>query len=198
MKSTTVSGVFACVLLVVGSASADVIDAACYDDGDGAVTMGDWMWSWDGGDYTAYMDVPEVQHWGPAHIFTQFVTNGPGDDPFAWVTKVVENDTDFDWTGYFINVSAVQPFTIEDAASPAGWLNPIITPPVETDGVWKGVVEYAFGGPGTEIAIGSTGTFGVEMSFQGTVTFCIDQIPVPEPTSLSLLALGALALLRRR
>lgn len=185
------------VLAVVMPAMGDVIEADCWDDGDGAVTMGAWTWYWDDGTQTANMNVPECQHWAPAHIFTEFITDTP-EDPFAWILKEVENDTTFDWTDYHINISAPQMFGIVLALQPAGWLAPVITPPTLQGTEWVGAVDYYYGGPSTEVPIGGVGEFGVRLQFAGSVTFCIEQIPTPEPSSLALLALGAVALLRRR
>ncbi|MFH1419060.1 MAG: hypothetical protein ABII12_12345 [Planctomycetota bacterium] len=188
----------AMVALMAGPVAADVVNANCYDDGDGAVTMGAWSWSWDDPSDTATMNVPEVQHWGPAHIFTEFITDTP-EDPSAWVIKEVENDTTFDWTDYHINVSLDKPFTIVTATSPDGWLAPVITPATDQGGgLWLGWVDYYYDGAGTEIAIGSTGEFGVKLNFAGTVSFCMEQIPTPEPSTACLLAVSAIMLLRRR
>ncbi|MBN2562893.1 MAG: PEP-CTERM sorting domain-containing protein [Phycisphaerae bacterium] len=187
----------AVVALIVAPAAGDVVGADCYDDGDGAVTMGAWSWEWDDPSDTATMNVPETQHWAPAHIFTEFYTDTP-EDPNAWVIKEVENDTDFDWTDYHINVSLDRMFTIVTATSPTDWLTPVITQPTLQGEVYLGTVEYYYDGLGTEIPIGETGEFGVKLNFTGSVSFCMEQIPTPEPSSAAMLALGALALLRRR
>ena len=143
------------------------------------------------------MNVPEVQHWGPAHIFPTFVADSE-EDPSAWVIKEVENDTGFDWTDYHINVTLDKVFTITDTMSPDGWLDAVITQPTQQDDIWLGSVDYYFDGSGTEILMGNTGEFGVKMSFAGSVVFCMEQIPTPEPSAMCLLMLGGLALLRRR
>jgi hypothetical protein len=192
---TALAGIF----VIVGPVAGEIIDANCYDDGDGAVTVGAWTWSWDDPETTAYMNVAETHHWAPSYIFTEFVTDTPDEDPFAWVIKEVENDTTFDWTDYHINISLDRAFTIVTATSPPDWLTPVIEQPTDQGGgLWLGSVDYYYDGVGTEIPIGETGEFGVKLSFTGTVSFCMEQIPTPEPSTACLLVLGALALLRRR
>ena len=185
------------VVLLAGPAVGDVINADCYDDGDGAVTMGAWTWSWDDVEGTAYMNVPEVQHWGPAHIYPEFYTDTPA-DPYAWIIKEVENDTTFDWTDYHVNITMDHEFSIVTATSPTDWLTPSITQPTQQDDVWVGSIDYQYDGVGTEITIGNIGEFGMKLSFSGTSCFCVEQIPTPEPSSLGLLSLAAFGLLRRR
>ena len=43
-----------------------------------------------------------------------------------------------------------------------------------------------------------TGNFGLIVSFVGDVAFCAEQVPTPEPATLGLLAIGGLAMMRRR
>ncbi|MBN2446848.1 MAG: PEP-CTERM sorting domain-containing protein [Phycisphaerae bacterium] len=185
------------VLAAASLANAAIIDASCTDDGDGAVTMGAWDWTWDAGTETATMTVPETQHWGPAHIFPEFFADSEV-DPYAWVIKEVENDTTFVWTDYHINITLNNTFTIVEAAGPAGWLTPVITQPTQVGSEWIGSVDYYYGGSGTEILIGGIGDFSAKMQFAGSASFCFEQIPTPEPASLGLLVMGGLALLRRR
>jgi len=197
MRSISALAVGLALILVLAPASADVVDAVCSTDGDGAVELGDWTWSWDGAANMAYMNVPEAQVWAPGHIFPGFVTDQPG-DPSALVTKLVNNDTTFDWTDYHINISSENEFSIDDATSPTGWLDPVITPVTLQGSTYVGAVDYFYGGPGTEILIGDMGEFAVLLNFTDTIMFTMEQIPTPEPASVSLLLLGAAVLLRRR
>ena len=47
-------------------------------------------------------------------------------------------------------------------------------------------------------AVMETLEFGYKISFLGSVQFCQEMVPVPDPATLSLLSLGGLALLRRK
>ena len=99
-------------------------------------------------------------------------------------------------------------FDILSAVVPVGWTAVITQPgelgdqplpghPSPGDG-WVGMIDY-YASPGYEIPNdGSIGTFGWVMSFVGTVNYCTEQYPTPEPVTAGLLALGGLVFLRRR
>ena len=48
------------------------------------------------------------------------------------------------------------------------------------------------------IPAGGSGSFFFSFDILGDINFKIDQIPIPEPSALGLLAVGALAFIRRR
>jgi hypothetical protein len=62
---------------------------------------------------------------------------------------------------------------------------------------WVGTIDYYIG-TGLPIGIGQSGDFGFKISFVGSVAFCTEQIPTPEPATMTLFALGAIALIRKR
>jgi hypothetical protein len=51
---------------------------------------------------------------------------------------------------------------------------------------------------GTAVPFGGTLTSSYRLSFLGSVNYDQEMTPSPEPATLSLLALGAVAILRRR
>jgi len=187
------------VLALALSARASIVDWNCADDGDGAIVMGTPTWNEVSGEY--YLTMSGTQYWYPAHVEGDFTTDTEL-DPTVWLIETVENQTTFNWTGYIITIGMTKNFTISSVIAPDDWtwvINaPVSGQPIPNDGTgWVGSVVYTYGGPGTEIAIGQSGDFGFKMSFLGSVAFCTEQIPTPEPTTLALLAVGALALIRR-
>ena len=60
-----------------------------------------------------------------------------------------------------------------------------------------GTIDY-YQSAGDAIAINDIGTFGFKVSFLGSTSFCTEQIPTPEPTTIILLGLGAMSVIRRR
>ena len=191
------------ILVIIFTASfvnADIIDWNCDDDGDGAIVMNTPSFVHDGGDeYTLTMS--GTQNWSPAHVEGDFIT-GENPDPKVWIIEDVENQTTFAWTGYQIIIGMSQSFTINSVIAPDNWTFSIITPVAGTipnggGSGYVGIVNYT-ANPGFELAIGDSGDFGLKVEFLGTVAFCTEQTPIPEPMTLGLLGLGALALRRKK
>jgi hypothetical protein len=198
-------------LAIAGSANADILDVYCADDGDGAVTMTDIAYSGLNTDEVT-ISVKEIQHWAPAHL-DGWITTNTTTTKNVWIIKEVQNDTDFIWDGYTLNVYRMDPFSITGTWQSTGWL-PSITPVNAsagsyTDGhgqAWsyKGVVNFEPIDPSYEIAVGASGDFGAKISFAGStdpnnqLAFMVEQIPIPEPATLVLLSMGGLLLRRRR
>jgi len=201
MKKVLICVVLA-VLTMALSAKADITDWNCADDGDGAIVMDTPTWGESGGEYTLAMN--GTQYWHPAHVEGDFTTDTPT-DPIVWIIETVDNQTSFDWTDYHIDIGMDKTFSITSVIAPLGWTYVVTAPQEGLDlpgdtphGTgWVGSVDYYYGGSGTEIAIGDSGDFGLKVSFVGSVAFCTEQVPTPEPTTLALLSVGALALIRR-
>jgi hypothetical protein len=193
MKYSTVFALLALLVLAV-SANAGITGVTCYNDGDGAIIMNDWWTDLSNPvDAEVYMD--ETLHWAPAHALADIVVDG---DPIVRFTKEVDNDSGFTWDGYVINVVRGGNFSITGATQPSGWDAPVITAPIQQlsgiyAGQWLGTVSYS-AGSGTPINVGDTGLFKLTTSFVGTSTFTLEQIPVPEPATITLLILGLVGL----
>jgi hypothetical protein len=194
---------FLAVLAFATCANANIIGVDCYNDGDGAIMMNSW-WSDLSNPVDAEVYMDEALHWAPAHALVD-VTTDTQEDPSIRFTKDVDNATAYAWTGYLINVIRTGSFSITSATQPAGWDAPLITAPIYQSsglyaGQYLGSVSYS-AGTGTPVGVGDAGIFKLTTSFAGSSTFTLEQIPVPEPGTLTLLVLAGicgLAMLKRR
>lgn len=204
MRTYLASCLCAAALLAAGPlAQAEITSWSCTDDGDGAIVMEDSLATWaqlaDENGIPAYeLNVYGSQYAAPAHVEGHFGTDSV-EDPIVWIIETVDNKTTFPWTGYIIDIGMPQDFDILSAMGPADWDYSITQPvpgTIPNGGPgYVGRIEYT---AGTPILIGESGDFGFKIAFEGSVDFCTEQTPTPEPASLSLLGLGVLALVRRR
>ena len=175
--------------------SADIIAWDLDDDGDGAVDM-DWA-TWEESTYE--LSEQCTQYWWPGHLLGSFTTDTE-EDPTVWIRNTVINEGDVAplvWTDFHINIYMNKTFTILDAVvpEPSDWQVYEVTQPTLQAGQWVGSVDYL---GGTPISYGDEGQFDVKVSFLGSINYCLELIPTPEPTSLLLCGLGGLVLIRRR
>ncbi len=195
----------AAVLAATSMANAYIVDWNCSDDGDGAIVMDNEASVWaqlddTDGIATYQLDMYGTQYGYPAHVEGDFTTDTET-DPIVWLVQSVDNQTTFTWTDYHISIGMNKPFSIVGVVAPPDWTWVITQPvgnqplPNENGTGWVGSVDYF---AGTSIPIGSSGTFGLVLQFDGSVEFCTEQYPTPEPVTAGLLALGGLVFLRRR
>ncbi len=174
----------------------------CQNDGDGAIncTAGDLTLSGTG-QFAAYSaTITGSQFWGPGHMLGNVTTDSPS-DPTLILTTDDTNDTTFPWTAYDVSVSMANTFTLSAAAviPPPGDWSVATTAPVWNPSMSEYVGTIDFTG-GTPIAIGDDLVFSYKLAFSGQTSYAFTQAmtPVPEPSTIALLAAGLVGLIARR
>ena len=199
-----ISAILFSVLLffAVSTVNASITSWTCGDDGDHAIVMSSPTWAEVDEEYQLSMNC--TQNWFPGHLQGDFITDTPT-DPTVRILEDISNDTTFAWTDYHITIGMTQSFSILSTGltAPAGWAASVIAPVAgilpNTNNVagYVGTINYV-NATGSPIAIGYDDIFGFKISFLGSTNFTTQQVPTPEPATIGLLGLGAMALLRRR
>jgi hypothetical protein len=169
--------------------------------------MGTPTWTDNGDDYTISMICTQNGLHGspelPGHIAGEFIADSDL-DPTVLIAQTVGNHTDFAWTDYHITIGMNKTFSIltTGVITPANWIYNVsaVTPGIIPNGGgsgYVGTIDYYIG-TGNQIDIGQSGDFGFKVSFLGSVNFTTELIPTPEPATITLISIGALALLRKK
>jgi hypothetical protein len=196
MRRTSLIGLVT-VIAIVFPANADIIDWDAADDGDGAIVC---TTEWDEITYELFVD--GVQYWDPGHVLGYFTTDTEA-DPTVWFRNSVVNEYDIEplvWTDYHITMTMNKTFNILAADTMDDW-SYSYTPTATYDpdlALWVGTVDYVMDAGGEPIDYLDEGQFDFQVSFVGSVTFCQEMVPTPEPSGLLILGLGALLLRRPR
>ncbi len=195
------------LVFVLGFSVANALIVTAADDGDGKCVCQSGVWTPVTSSTDGQLAITE-QMWGePGHIMVD--VGQVGGDPKIKIIKDVTNDSGEVWSGYHFNIFMQQAFTIDNTPStlslPADWTYSITPVNVDANSFFDSHgVEYAYAGAvdftgGTPIALDADTLFGCKISFNGPVSFEVEQSYVtPEPISLALLALGGFCLRRRR
>jgi hypothetical protein len=200
------SATLVCLALLswVAACPAGVIGVAA-DDGDGAINCtGTWaanpLWT-PGSELDAgTMSIVGQQYWGPGHVGTEglddtayFAVNG---DPTVKLITSIDNDTTFAWTGYHVNVYMDQPFTLSvPTVTYDSWtVANLGTYPLSAalvGGQYVATIDYVGGSP---LPIGDTLDFSYKLTFTGSVHYCQEMFPIPEPGTIALVLTGLVGL----
>jgi hypothetical protein len=186
--------VIAVALFATAVASADIVGIDIANDGDGAInSVATPVFAGDSGTVTVMGD----QFWAHGHMVGT-ITSDTALDPTLIMHNLIDNDTGVAWTSYQVNVKMSTVFTLSNdvAYDPSDWTSSI-TQPTLVGSEYIGSVLFT---AGTPVGVGDTFEFGYRVSFDGATSyqFCQEMVPVPEPATMGLLALGGLAVLRRR
>jgi hypothetical protein len=178
------------------STYANVTNVTYADDGDGAFVCTPWSWSGNASELT----LPTIygnQYWAPGHLIFDVQTDS-AEDPTLKISNSIDNETDFAWTQFTVNIYMATNFTLSNVtvSSPGDW--GVVS--YDASSTWNGsqYVATVVYDNGNSIPVSGSIDFGYWVMFSGSPAYTITQemIPVPEPSTLALVAIGGLLLAR--
>lgn len=196
------------VLICCSISSANITNVNYASDGDGVIACTPYTLNYNQSEVTlptVYGDYTNNLTGGfdPGHIIFNIAADSV-DDPTLKISNSIENDSTFAWTQFTVNLYMGVQFTVTNTTIPASWslASPLTQTATFNGTQWEATVLYQ-GGPAIPNDNISTIDFGYWVKFTGSPAYTITQemIPVPEPSTLILLATGLLMgglVIRRR
>jgi hypothetical protein len=134
------------------------------------------------------LDLSEALHvMGPDGQVT--MTGVTNEDPMFLTDEVITNDTLFDWTSFEIEILS-GPANFNYSFAPwSDFFGSTIQTPTKLTFLSPLVVH-----PGDAVEL----MFKIQVTSTGPFTLTVAQTPIPEPATITLLCIGALALLRKK
>jgi hypothetical protein len=171
-------------LTALPSARANLTGVTYTPDSTGAIICP--IYTWPGG---SNVNVYGSQSAAGSILFN--VTTDSSGDPTLTLGNSINNDTSFAWTGYEVQVTMAQTFTLSAAmvTVPPDWTVGSVNGPTFVAGMYTGDIIFAAGTP-----VPPTGQldFSYQLSFNGSVAFTETLTPTPEPGTVGLLVGGGL------
>ena len=171
----------AAVTIFCGIAQAGVTDFQCTFPNDPQEIYHTWTFDYQDLELTL---AEAINGGGADHLMGSGEADG---DPTIHVVKSVENQTGVPWTGYELHLSGAG----------VSFVPPTVSSHFLTSNLTANLIEYFSPNP---VPNGDTVVldFYINVAEAGLFSFTLTQIPIPEPATLGLLALGGLLLRRRR
>lgn len=160
---------------------------------------GDWYYEVSPTDST-YAQAYMYEEWVSGRSVDFDMTIEADTDPNVRIVKTLDNDTNFAWTDFHIDLipqPGLGPIVVNPASVDSDRFSDVMVMnnPDGSANIWW---FSNFGLGDTPVQIGEYVTLDFTFNIPGTVAFKMRQTPTPEPAGLALLTLGGLALIRRK